>query len=115
MKSHIETNTLPLSIANVDSSVYLDLGIAAAREAAAGTGAPPGLPPAQIHMLAAVACRAGEVEAAEWALDQAQSACHEQIVAALSSGLPPELVAKAAGVCASTIAEIIEAQAPAAS
>jgi hypothetical protein len=112
VKSHIETNTLPLSIADVDSTVYLDLGTAPSPEAVTGAGAR--LSPAQAHMLAAVACRAGEVEAAEWALDQAQASCHEQIVAALSSGLSPEQVAEAAGVCASAIAEIIEAQAPAA-
>ncbi|NKX54574.1 hypothetical protein [Arthrobacter mobilis] len=112
MKPHIETNTLPLSIANVDSTVYLDLGTLHSPEVATRSGSSANLSPAQEHMLAAVACRAGEVEAAEWALDQAQASCGEQIVAALSSGLPAGSVAEAAGVSASALAKIVAAQAP---
>jgi hypothetical protein len=64
-------------------------------------------------MRAAVVCRAGALEAAEWALDHAKASCDEQIVAALSSGLPSEVVAKAAGMPASAIGEIVAAHAPA--
>jgi hypothetical protein len=114
VKLHLEATTVPLSIASVDSTVYLDLGSTSSAAAAARPGSPEpaGLSPAQAHMLAAVSCRAGEVEAAEWALDQARASCHEQIVAALSSGLAPELVAEAGGICASALDEIVAAQAP---
>ncbi|NKX49286.1 hypothetical protein HER39_01560 [Arthrobacter deserti] len=63
-------------------------------------------------MLSAVAVRAGEVEAAEWALDQAKAACDAQIAAALFSGLPAERVALAAGLCASALDGFIENQMP---
>ncbi|NKX49436.1 hypothetical protein HER39_02335 [Arthrobacter deserti] len=110
MKLHLETSTLPLSIASIDSTVYLDTGTASAP--ASGLGAPAGLSQGQTHMLAAVACRAGEGEAAEWALDQANASCEGQIVAALSAGLSYEMVAEAAGLCTSAIAEVVAAQAP---
>ncbi len=45
--------------------------------------------------------RVGEVEAAEWALDQAKAACDVQIAAALAAGVPAAEVATAAGVGAS--------------
>jgi hypothetical protein len=60
----------------------------------------------QERLLAAVVTRVGEVEAAEWALDQAKAACNEQMTAALSSGVPAERVAVAAGVCASALPEL---------
>jgi hypothetical protein len=64
------------------------------------------------RLLAAVVTRVGEVESAEWALDQAKAACNTQIVAALSSGVPVERVALAAGVCASALAEFTEGREP---
>jgi hypothetical protein len=112
MKPQIETPTLPLSIADVDSTVYLHPETTASPATMAAAGAPDGLSGEQMNMLAAVACRAGQVEAAQWALDQAQAVADEQIVAALSLGLPSERVAMAAGVPASQVAEIIAAQAP---
>jgi hypothetical protein len=63
-------------------------------------------------LLAAVVTRVGEVEAAEWALDQAKASCKVQIGAALSSGVPAERVALAAGVCASALAEFTEGREP---
>ncbi|NKX49435.1 hypothetical protein HER39_02330 [Arthrobacter deserti] len=101
------TNTLPLSIAQVDSTVYLEPGLAAAvamKQSSRGLAD-------QEQLLAAVVARAGEVEAAEWALDQAKAACDAQIAAALSSGLPADKVAAAAGVCASVLTQLT-AQSP---
>lgn len=66
-------------------------------------------------MLAAVVGRIGEVEAAEWALDQARAVAGEQLIAALSAGLPIDEVAQAAGLCEYDVAEIVAAQVPAAS
>jgi hypothetical protein len=89
-----ETSTLPLSIAQVDSTVYVEPGVAAAL--ASGNAADAGLVHQQL--LSAVTARAGEVEAAEWALDQAKAARDGQIVAALFAGVPFERVAAAAGM-----------------
>jgi len=100
-------------MASIDSTVYLDSGPAFSPPTAGGDGAPAGLSPAQSRMRAAVVSRAGAVEAAEWALDHAKVSCDEQIAAALSSGLPPEVVAKAAGMSASAIDEVLAAHAPA--
>ena len=55
------------------------------------------------RLLAAVVTSIGELEAAEWALDQAKAACDLQITAALASGLPVEEVAAATGLTASTL------------
>jgi len=96
-------------MASIDSTVYLDSGPASSPPAVGGEGTPAGLSPAQSRMWAAVVSRAGAVEAAEWALDHAMTSCDEQIVAALSSALPPEVVAKAAGMPASAIDEIVAA------
>ena len=63
--------------------------------------APPDLSALRDQLLAAVIARVGEVEAAEWALDQAKAACDVQIAAALAAGVPAEEVAAAAGICAS--------------
>ncbi|MET3350914.1 UNVERIFIED_ORG: hypothetical protein ABID57_002613 [Arthrobacter sp. UYEF1] len=52
-------------------------------------------------LLAAVTTRVGEVEAAEWALDQAKAACDVQIAAALAAGVPAEKVVEVAGDLAS--------------
>lgn len=65
------------------------------------------------RLLAAVVTRVGEVEAAEWALDQARAACEAQVAAALSSGVPASEVAGAAGVCASALSELIGVREPA--
>ena len=41
--------------------------------------------------------RVGEVEAAEWALDQAKAACQVEIAATLAAGVPADKVMTAAG------------------
>lgn len=107
MEPFSDTNTLPLSIAQVDSTVYEESGPVPAPEngAAAGNSATAELSAVHEQLLAAVVTRVGEVEAAEWALDQAKSACEVQIGAALSAGVPIEDVAEAAGVCASALAQ----------
>jgi hypothetical protein len=105
-----DTSTLPLSIAQVNSTVYVEAEHAPApakREAG-------DLFAMHEQLLAAVVTRVGEVEAAEWALDQAKAACNEQMAAALSSGVPAEKVAVAAGVCASALAEFTGGRKPAA-
>lgn len=87
------SNTPPLSIAQVDSTVFGEPGLATpgAKRAAAELLA------LQAALLAAVVTRVGEVEAAEWALDQAKAACEVQIAAALAAGVPAEAVAAVAG------------------
>ena len=65
--------------------------------------APTDLSALQEQLLSAVIARAGEVEAAEWALDQAKAACEVQMAAALASGVLAEKVANAAGVCDSAL------------
>lgn len=55
------------------------------------------------RLLAAAVTSIGEVEAAEWALDQAKAACDLQITAALASGVPVEEVAAATGLTASAL------------
>jgi hypothetical protein len=89
-----DTNTPPLSIAQVDSAIVIETEgqvLAAGREAA-------DLSALHEELLAAVVTRVGEVEAAEWALDQAKAACDTQIAAALSAGVSAEKVAEAAGI-----------------
>jgi hypothetical protein len=104
-----DTSTLPLSIAQVNSTVYVEAEHAPApAEREAGD-----LFDLHEQLLAAVVTRVGEVEGAEWALDQAKAACNEQMAAALSSGVPAEKVAVAAGVCASALAEFIGGRKPA--
>jgi hypothetical protein len=109
VEAFTDTNTLPLSIAQVDSTVYTDPGPASApatKETADVAAVRERL------LLAAVVTRVGEVEAAEWALDQAKASCKVQIAAALSSGVPAERVALAAGVYASALAEFTEVREP---
>jgi hypothetical protein len=114
MEPFADSSTLPLSIAQVDPTVYVEPGLASVLAVTAVPDAP--AKPASVHeqFLAAVVARAGEVEAAEWALDQARAACSEQVAAALSYGVPADKVAAAAGVCASALAELIGYQPPAA-
>lgn len=52
--------------------------------------------------------RVGEVEAAEWALDQAKAACDVQIAAALAAGVPTERVAAVAGERAPDLTKFVE-------
>ncbi|MET3163753.1 MULTISPECIES: hypothetical protein [unclassified Arthrobacter] len=97
MDPFIDSNTPPLSIAQVDWTLYgeHELASPAAKKAAADLLA--------LHdaLLAAVTTRVGEVEAAEWALDQAKAACDVQIAAALAAGVPAEKVVEVAGDLAS--------------
>ena len=62
----------------------------------------------QETLLAAVITRVGEVEAAEWALDQAKAACDVQISAALAAGVPAEKIAAAARELAPESTEAVE-------
>ncbi|QNE15943.1 hypothetical protein [Pseudarthrobacter sp. NBSH8] len=97
MEPFIDSNTPPLSIAQVDWTLYGEHGLASpgSKKAAADLLA--------LHngLLAAVTTRVGEVEAAEWALDQAKAACDVQIAAALAAGVPAEKVVEVAGDLAS--------------
>jgi len=102
-----EIKTLPLSIADLDSAAPVEPEPATAAPAAAGTDLMAGLSLDQQEALAAVTVLAGEVEAAEWALDQLQTACNAQIIVALQSGVPRESVAAAAGICASALGGLI--------
>ena len=93
MEPSTDTSTLPLSIAQVEPTAF------GAPDAAAVPDANTAVDPSLLHeqLLAAVLTRVGEVEAAEWALDQAKAACEAQIRAALESGVPADKVAEAAG------------------
>lgn len=86
-----DTNTLPLSIAQVDSTVQVE-----SEQASIGTESAAGSLEVHEQLLTAVITRVGEVEAAEWALDQAKAARDAQISAALSAGVAAERVAAAA-------------------
>jgi hypothetical protein len=99
MEPLTDTNTFPLSIAQVDATVYVEPPLASAMLEKASTD----LSVLREQLLAAVIARVGEVEAAEWALDQAKAACDVQITAALAAGVPAEEVAAAAGVGASAL------------
>ncbi|WP_262105761.1 hypothetical protein [Arthrobacter sp. Marseille-P9274] len=65
-------------------------------------------------MLNALAARSAEVESAEWALDQSVSVRNEQIVAAMTAGVPVERVEAASGLTVSELEQILAAQVPAA-
>ena len=93
MEPFTDSITPPLSIAQVDSTVYgeRELVSPSSKSAAADLVA------LQERLLAAVITRVGEVEAAEWALDQAKTACDVQVAAALAAGVPAEKVAAVAG------------------
>ena len=105
----IDSITPPLSIAQVDSTVFVapELASTGAKRAAADVLA------LREALLAAVVTRVGEVEAAEWALDQAKAACDVQIIAALSAGVPAEQVVAAAGELASALTGFVEDREPA--
>jgi len=111
-----ETSTMPLSIAELDSTVFVESSPTPLPPAEVETQSPAlaGLTPGQQKALAAVTVRAGEVEAAEWTLDQARAACNAQIAAALESGIPAETVAGVAGVCAEAVADLAREAAAAA-
>jgi hypothetical protein len=104
----INSSTPPLSIAQVASTVYVDpeLASSGSKRAAADLLA------LREALLAAVITRVGEVEAAEWALDQAKAACDVQIVAALSAGVPAEKVVAAAGEQASALTGFVGGREP---
>ncbi|WP_211882108.1 hypothetical protein [Pseudarthrobacter albicanus] len=99
MEPFADTNILPLSIAQVDSTIYVEPGLPAVPD----KGPAGDLSVVHGQLLAAVVTRVGEVEAAEWAFDQAKAARDVQINAALSSGVPAEKVAEAAGIRASAL------------
>ena len=103
MEPFINSNTPPLSIAQVDSTVYGDPGVAA--PAPQGAGADQSA--LQDALLAGVITRVGEVEAAEWALDQAKAACDVQIAAALAAGVLAEMVVAAAGEQAADLTGVV--------
>ena len=112
MEPFTDSNTPPLSIAQVDWTLSGEHELATARR-------PKGRPlislDLQESLLAAVITRVGEVEAAESALDQAKSACNVQIAAALAAGVPAEKVREAAASeqWALTPAEFVEDREPA--
>jgi hypothetical protein len=110
MEPLTDTNTFPLSIAQVDATVYVEPPPAAAMS----EQAPNDLSALREQLLAAVTSRAGEVEAAEWALDQAKAACDVQIAAALAAGVPAEKIATAAGASVPTLSQILPEPVPAA-
>jgi len=100
MEPYTDTSAIPLSIVQVETTVLGEPELAPVPDEN------PEADLALVHerLLAAVVTRVGEVEAAEWALDQAKAACDAQIRAALSSGVPAEQVAEAAGTRASALA-----------
>ncbi|MDF9752503.1 hypothetical protein [Arthrobacter sp. ES3-54] len=109
MEPFTYSNSPPLSIAQVDWTLYGE------REPV-----PPGskrtaadLLVLQETLLAAVITRVGEVEAAEWALDQAKTACDVHVAAALAAGVPAEKLVAAAGELASAPTELVEDREPA--
>jgi hypothetical protein len=105
----IDSNTPPLSIAQVDWTLHGEHELAPT----SSKGAAGDLLALQETLLAAVIIRVGEVEAAEWALDQAKTACEVQIAAALAAGVPAEKLVAAAGELASTPTEFVEDRDPA--
>ena len=97
MEPFSDTNTLPISIAQIDVSLYAEAEPALdTAESAAADG--------HEQLLVALVTRTGELEAAEWVLDQAKAAFDAQIAAALSAGVPAERVAEAAGVQVESLA-----------
>jgi hypothetical protein len=94
----------PLSIAQLDSTVCRE-----PRSTQPAAACPDSR---QAHMLAALCVRSAEVESAEWALDQSLLVRNEQIMAALSAGIPAEKVSAATGLTASELEHTAEAGAP---
>jgi hypothetical protein len=109
MEPLTDTNTFPLSIAQVDATVYVEPPLASAMLDETSND----LSALREQLLAGVTSRAGEVEAAEWALDQAKAACEAQIAAALAAGVPAEEIATAAGASAPTLPLILPEPVPA--
>jgi hypothetical protein len=105
MEPFADTNTLPLSIAQIDVSLYAEPE--SAPDTAEGV-----CPDEHEQLLVALVTRTGELEAAEWVLDQAKAAFDAQIAAALSVGVPVERVAEAAGVPVESLARFGAAQEP---
>ncbi|MCB5291969.1 hypothetical protein [Arthrobacter sp. SO3] len=108
MEPFTDSNTPPLSIAQVDWALDGEY-----------EQAPPGSNKAAadllaLHetLLAAVITRVGEVEAAEWALDQAKAACGAQVAAALAAGVPAEEIAAAAGEQGSAGTDVVDDREP---
>ncbi|UUL75479.1 hypothetical protein NG819_14890 [Pseudarthrobacter sp. Fe7] len=104
MEPFTDTNTPPLSIAQADWALHdeRDLALLVAQKADTDLLA--------LHetLIAAVTIRVGEVEAAEWALDQAKTSCDVEIAAALAAGVPAEKILMAAGDLASIPTELAE-------
>jgi hypothetical protein len=105
-----DSNTPPLSVAQVDWALQDE------RKPALRVSEKAAVDLLAMHetMLAEVTARVGEVEAAEWALDQAKAACEMQIAAALAAGVPAEKIAAAAGELAPSPTEFPEDSEPAA-
>lgn len=99
MEPIAEPKTLPLSVAALEADVSLESAPEVLPLPDVETDAVASLSSEQKKALAAVTVRAGAVEAAEWALDQAKAACTEEIRAAVAAGIPLEIVSAAAGVC----------------
>lgn len=106
MEPLAETNTLPLSIAQIDVDVL------AAQEPAPAPAKPESRDEHE-QLLMGLVTRTGELEAAEWVLDQARTAVDTQIAAALSAGVPAKTVAEAAGVPVDSLARFVVGQEPA--
>jgi hypothetical protein len=102
------SNTPPLSIAQVDSTVYGEPGPASpgSKRAAADLLA------LQEALLAAVVTRVGEVESAEWALDQDKAASDLNIDYELAAGVTDARVAAVAGEQAPDLTEFVEDREP---
>lgn len=108
MEPFTNSNTPPLSIAQVDWTLdgEHELAPPGSKRAAADLLA------LQETLLAALITRVGEVEAAEWALDQAKVACDVQIAAALAAGVPAEKIREATGDDASDLTDDVQAREP---
>lgn len=108
MEPFTDSVTPPLSIAQVEPAVCGEPQLASpgSNQAAADMSA------LQETLLAAVVTRVGEVEAAEWALDQAKAACEVQIAAALAAGVPADQIADAAGVQAPVVNDVVADREP---
>lgn len=105
MEPIAEPKTLPLSVAALEADVIVESAPEVLPLPDGETDAVASLSAEQKKALAAVTVRAGEVEAAEWALDQAKAASDEEISVALAAGIPPKLISAAAGVCAAAVAD----------
>ncbi|XAS63748.1 hypothetical protein VUN84_15860 [Micrococcaceae bacterium Sec5.8] len=109
MEPFTDPITPPLSIAQVEPTVFGEPQLSSPGSNQATTD----MLALQETLLAAVVTRVGEVEAAEWALDQAKAACEVQIAAALAAGVPADQIADAAGVQAPAVDDAAEDRGPA--